>query len=376
MQLNPFHLDEWLEEHEHDARYNLAASTGPTWTVDELLRLMDDEQKQRFFHAPLTYCPGNGHDSLRQELASMLGVPFEEIQVVTGASEALHAFYFLAAEPGANVVVPRVSFPPFLDIPKAFGIELRSYDQRHDDGFRIDVDAIEALCDANTKLVLLNSPHNPTGATIDEKDLVRLGNFCGSKGIQLVADEVYHPIYHDEPNRSAVDLVNCTLMGDFSKAFSLPGLRLGFIHDRNPKRRNDYWNVRAHFTISNNMPGEFLAEVAVAHRETIFERTRGVASKNLALLDELFREHSDVVEWVRPRGGLTAFPRLRHADSARPFCEAAAAEGVVLVPGDCFGVREHFRLGFGACSEGFDHAVEILSEVLVRHGQPVRQSES
>ena len=72
MQLKPFHLDEWLEQHEHTARYNLAASTGPSWTVDELIRLMSDEEKERFFHSPLTYCPGNGHESLRHELRHVL----------------------------------------------------------------------------------------------------------------------------------------------------------------------------------------------------------------------------------------------------------------------------------------------------------------
>lgn len=370
MQLDPFHLDEWLEQHEHTARYNLAASTGPSWTVDELLGLMSDEEKKRFFQTPLTYCPGNGHDSLRDALGSMYGVPAEEIQVVTGASEALHAFFFLAAEPGANVVLPQPSFPPFLDVPRALGLELRCYDLRHEDGFQLDVDAIEKLCDANTKIVLVNSPHNPTGATIADDALIRLGDYCAKNGIQLVADEVYHPIYHGEPRRSAVDLVDATVIGDFSKAFSLPGLRLGFIHDRDRKRREDYWNVRAHFTISNNLPGELLAEVAVKHRETVFSRAREVASENLAILDELFREHTDTLEWVRPAGGLTAFPRLTHAQTARPFCEAAAARGVVLVPGDCFGVPAHFRLGFAACSDGFADAVEIVSDVLSMHNQP------
>jgi len=371
MQLNPFHLDEWLEQHEHTARYNLAASTGPSWTVDELLRLMDDAERQRFFHSPLTYCPGNGHDSLRHELAAMYDVPDEEIQVVTGASEALHAIFFLAAEPGANVVVPRPSFPPFLDIPQALGLELRLYDLRHEDGFQLDVDAIERLCDHNTKVVLVNSPHNPTGATITADDLIALGDFCSTRGIQLVADEVYHPIYHGEAGRSAAGLVDATVIGDFSKAFSLPGLRLGFVHDRNGKRRDDYWNERAHCTNSNNMPGEFLAEVAVKHRETIFARARELAAKNLATLDGLFREHEDELEWVRPRGGLTGFPRLKNVETSRPFCEAAAGRGVVLVPGDCFGAPEHFRLGFAACSDGFEDAVALVSDVLEHYRQPV-----
>lgn len=369
MRLSPFHLDEWLERHERSARYNLAASTGPTWTIDELLRLMSDEEKERFYHSPLSYCPGNGHDSLRQELGSMYGVSFEKVQVVTGASEALHALFFLAAEPDANVVVPRPSFPPFEDIPRAYGLELRYYDLRHDEAFRLDVAAVESLCDRNTKLVLVNSPHNPTGATVTDEDWVRLGDHCSRNGIQLVADEVYHPIYHGtdaSEHRSAAELVDATVIGDFSKAFSLPGLRLGFILDRDRKRREEYWNVRAHFTISNNTPGELLAETAVNHRETIFSRAREIARDNLTLLDEWFAEQEDSLEWVRPRGGLTAFPRLKHAETSRPFCEAAAERGVLLVPGDCFGMPEHFRLGLAACSDGFADAIEILSGPLDR----------
>ena len=166
--------------------------------------------------------------------------------------------------------------------------------------------------------------------------------------------------------------MDATVVGDFSKAFSLPGLRLGFVHERDPRRRDDYWNVRAHFTISNNMPGEFLAEVAVKHRETIFSRARELATTNLAILDGLFEEHADALEWVRPEGGLTGFPRLKTALTSRPFCEAAAERGVVLVPGDCFGVPEHFRLGFAACSDGFEDAIDIVSDVLARHAQPAK----
>jgi aspartate/methionine/tyrosine aminotransferase len=112
------------------------------------------------------------------------------------------------------------------------------------------------------------------------------------------------------------------------------------------------------------MPGEFLAEVAVKHRETIFSRARELATKNLAILDTLFQEQDDALEWVRPRGGLTAFPRLRNSETSRPLCEAAAARGVVLIPGDCFGAPEHFRLGFAACDDGFADAVGIVSEVV------------
>jgi len=370
MKLNAFLLDEWLEQHESRARYNLGASTGPPWTIRELAALMSDEERDRFYDTPLTYCPGYGHESLRSEIAAMMGVSMDEILVVTGASEALHTLFFLAAGTDANVIVPKPCFPPFVDIPLSFGLEVRGYELRHEDGFQVDIDAVRALCDDNTKLILVNSPHNPTGATLREADWRELQELATSRGIQLVSDEVYHPIYHDGDRRSAAAVIGCTTVGDFSKAFCVPGLRLGYVYEPDPGKLRDYWNVRAHFTISNNMPGELLGEVAVRHRERIFDRARTLVRENLRLVEELFRDHEDVFDWVPPSGGLTVFPRLRAGESARPFCEASAADGVVLVPGDCFGYPEHFRLGLGACPDGFDAAVRILAGVVARRAVP------
>jgi aspartate/methionine/tyrosine aminotransferase len=215
--------------------------------------------------------------------------------------------------------------------------------------------------DDRTKLVLVNSPHNPTGTVVSEADIRALEELASKRGAQLVVDEVYHPIYRGSAPRSAGEYTRATVLGDFSKAFSLPGIRVGWILERDPKRREDYWNARAHFSISNNFPGELLAEVAARNRRKIFDRAREVAESNLKTLDVFFREHRELLGWVRPEGGMTAFPWLVSGENARPFCEAAAAKGVLLAPGDCFGFPSHFRLGFGACAEGYEDAVEILS---------------
>jgi aspartate/methionine/tyrosine aminotransferase len=180
----------------------------------------------------------------------------------------------------------------------------------------------------------------------------------------LVVDEVYHPLYHGRASRSAGEYSGATVFGDMSKAFCLSGLRIGWILERDPDRRQQYWNARAHFSISNNFPGELLAEVAVKNRERIFARARDVASRNLAVLDELFDRREDRLEWTRPRGGTTAFPRLRSGGDARPFCQRAAERGVLLAPGDAFSHPSHFRLGFGACAEGFEDAVAIVDDLL------------
>ncbi|MGH9322499.1 MAG: aminotransferase class I/II-fold pyridoxal phosphate-dependent enzyme [Vicinamibacteria bacterium] len=364
MKLRTFLLDEWLERYEghgEKIRYNLAASTGPGWTLDGLRRLMTAQENERLLKTSLSYQPGHGTESLRRELAALYRAKADEIQVLTGAAEGLLVLFFLAAEPGANVVVPYPAFPPFLSIPESFGLEVRRYELDARNGFALHLDRVASLVDDRTKLVLVNSPHNPTGSVISESDIGALEELTAKRGAQLVVDEVYHPIYRGRAPRSAGEYTRATILGDFSKAFSLSGIRAGWILERDPKRREEYWNARAHFSISNNFPGELLAEVAVRNRETIFNRAREVVASNLSILDRLFREHEEILNWVRPAGGMTAFPWLVSGENARPFCEAAAAKGVLLVPGDCFGFPSHFRLGFGACAEGYEEAVEILS---------------
>jgi aspartate/methionine/tyrosine aminotransferase len=322
---------------------------------------MTAEENERLLKTQLTYQPGHGTESLRQALAAMYGAKADEIQIVTGASEALLALFFLAAEPGANVVLPYPAFPPFLAIPESFGLEVRRYNLDAKNGSAFDLERVRSLVDDRTKLVLVNSPHNPTGSVVSESDVRALEELTSKRGVQLVVDEVYHPIYRTKALRSAGEYTRATILGDFSKAFSLSGIRVGWILERDPKRREDYWNARAHFSISNNFPGELLAEVAVRNRKTIFDRAREVAASNLYILDRIFREHREILGWVRPEGGMTAFPWLVSGENARPFCEAAASKGVLLAPGDCFGFPSHFRLGFGACAEGYEKAVEILS---------------
>jgi aspartate/methionine/tyrosine aminotransferase len=141
-------------------------------------------------------------------------------------------------------------------------------------------------------------------------------------------------------------------------------LRVGWIVEPDESRREQYLNAREYFSISNTTAGEFLAEVAVQHRETVLGRTSEVATANLRLLDRMMSDHQDRLDWVRPRGGMTAFVRLIDGADARDLCDAAVQDGVLLTPGDCFGMPDHFRLGFGACRQSFPEAMERLGRLL------------
>src|SRR5690349_2830114 len=234
MQLRSFLLDMWLDRYEHDIEFNLGGSEGPPWRVNELLSLATEEQREKFLNHKVAYSRPAGADRLRAAIAEMYGVNTESVQVVTGASEALLILMWLAAEPGANVILPKPGYPPFSALPESLGIEIRYYSLRREEEFRMDVEEVEKLADANTKLVLVNSPHNPTGATVSDAELEDLHEFTSERGIQLISDEVYHPIYHGRPTQTAARLPEATVIHDFSKAFPLAGVRTGWMIEHDP----------------------------------------------------------------------------------------------------------------------------------------------
>ena len=363
MRLAPFLLDQWLDAHaDASLRYNLAGSTGPSWTIEELLDLQPGS-KERLLRLPIDYQPSSGQSSLRAALAEMSGASPAEILVTAGGAEALFHVFFLAAAPGGNVIVPSPGFPTYYAVPEALGLEVRTYSVMEDDG-GFAVDRVKALTDANTRIIVVNSPHNPTGAVVSEHAMRELQEFAVVTGVQLLADEVFHPIYYDEPGVSASTLGHTTVISDLSKAFALPGLRIGWIHEPDAERRAQYINAREYLSISNTVAGEFLAEIAVRNHRTIHERTQAAASANLRRLEALIDQKSGVLDWTKPQGGTTAFVRVKGCTNTRPLCLAAAERGLLLVPGDCFGFSDSVRVGLGANPERFATGMKLLSEML------------
>jgi len=364
MELKPFLLDMWLDAHEHGIEFNLAASTGPLWILNEILGLANDEERQLFMNHKVIYSRPAGAQGLRTAIADMQEVDVDAVQIVTGASEALLVLMWLAAEPGANVILPQPGFPTFSALPESLRIETRYYTVRKENGFAIDIEEIKKLTDRNTKLVLINSPHNPTGATISDADLDTLHEHTSSREIQLISDDVYHPIFHGQPTKSAARLPNATVIHDFSKAFPLSGVRTGWMIEHDPERRKRYWTARSYFSITNNSAGEMLAEIAMRHRDTILRKTQQIATENLRQLDAFMSEHRETIGWIRPRGGMTAFPWLLSGENSRTFCQAAAERGILLAPGDCFDDPSHFRLGFAAIGEKLPVALDRFGELI------------
>jgi aspartate/methionine/tyrosine aminotransferase len=147
---------------------------------------------------------------------------------------------------------------------------------------------------------------------------------------------------------------------------NLASVCTGWVVERNRKRMASYREARSYFTVSNTSMGEALAAVAVRQRETILSRAHQISAANLTLLDGFFTRFHDVFSWVRPSGGMTAFPWLISGENSRAFCEEAARGGVLLAPGECFAVPMHFRVGFAASGERFPRGLERLADLVAR----------
>jgi aspartate/methionine/tyrosine aminotransferase len=368
MRIPPFALDRWLAAYEFASppiRYNLAASTGPGWTLGELLALGDGSGVNGLGDLRLSYAPPQGTDALRRQVAALHDVDPDWVVITTGASEALSALYCLAAEPGASITLPFPSFPAMPVMARAWGLNVSTYALDRANGYRQSAERVLAAVGESTRLVLVNTPHNPSGSVMPQAEIARLAASLEQRLIPLVVDEVYHPLYHGAPAAaSAARLPNTIVLGDLSKALSLPGLRIGWLIDRDARRRERLIDLRSYFTISCSPLTEAIAAHGLANREAILGRLRAVAATNLAALREFMSAHQDIFEWVVPTGGTTAFPWLRDGSNARELCATLASAGVLLAPGDCFDAPEHFRLGFGAQSEGFARALEIVSDTL------------
>src|SRR5688572_28777997 len=233
MQLPHFELERWLEKYAGATppiRFNLGASMGPAWTLGELL-VLDGPLAETLADTRIGYAPAMGSAALRNEIAALFGVAAETIVVTTGASEAMSILFCLVAEPGRNVVLPDAAFPAFASVAGAWGLDVKTYALRRDAGFQLSAESVLEVVNAETALVLLNTPHNPTGVVVPRAEIERLARALEARQISLVVDEVYHPLYHGESSPSAAGVANVIVVGDMSKALCLPGVRTGWIID-------------------------------------------------------------------------------------------------------------------------------------------------
>jgi aspartate/methionine/tyrosine aminotransferase len=230
MWFEEFALERWaLDPRVAAARHDLASSAGRPWTLRELLELVAPSgEAEAVLDERLGYSSVQGRRELRQAVAHLYGADPESVRITCGASQALFLQIALAARPGANAVLPAPGYPAYRGLAKGFGLEVREIPLSRERGFVLDAEAVISHLDGDTPLVILTTPHNPTGSCLDRPTLEAIAAATADRGIPLVVDEVFHPIRHDGGSEeSAAAIEDVIVIGDLSKALSLPGLRIG-----------------------------------------------------------------------------------------------------------------------------------------------------
>ncbi len=356
--LPDFRLEAYFSRWEFAARHHLTASDAETTTVAELLALGTDADREAFAALRLGYTETWGTPPLRAAIASTYETcAADDVLVFAGAEEAIYWLMRLLAGPGDHLVVTVPNYQAIETLPLANGADVTGVLLDPLDGWRLDVDAVRAALRPSTTAVVVNVPNNPTGALPDQATWRALAELCGEAGVRLVSDEVYRGIELD-PARTlpqAADLLPAAVsVNVMSKAYGLPGLRVGWVACRDQALLEALERHKHYTSICDAGPSEFLATVALRARDQVLARTRGIVAANLPVFDAFFARHPDLFEWAAPDGGCVAFPRYLGADGVEDFCrDLVETEGVLLLPASIYASElarvpaDRFRIGVG-----------------------------
>jgi aspartate/methionine/tyrosine aminotransferase len=352
-----FALEVYLSKWEFAARYHLTASDAQSMSVADLVALADDEGRARWANLWLGYTETYGAPWLRALIASTYDtLAADDILCFAGAEEGLHAAMHALLDAGdhAVVVVPNYQSAETIPLDRC---EVSGVSLDPDRGWALDIDAVRAALRPNTKLVSINFPNNPTGKILERDRFDALVALCRSHGIWLFSDEVYRLIERDSARRlpQVADVYERGLsLNVMSKAYGLPGLRIGWIAARDRAVLQRMERIKHYLSICNSAPSEVLAGIALSARETILARNRALATRNVAMLTEFFADFSDRFEWYVPDGGVIGFPRYLGAEGVEAFAEALVDEaGVLVLPASLYrsaltaAPADRFRIGYG-----------------------------
>ncbi len=351
--LPDFALERYFARWEFRARYLLCASDVEALSLTELLDLTDDECRTLWRDLKLGYTESAGHPLLRAEIASLYQhIAPEETLTFAGAEEAIYILMNVLLGAGDHAVVAWPAYQSLHEVARGTGADVDLLALDENNGWALDLNALQRLLRPTTRLIVINFPHNPTGALPDRETFGALVDMARYAGCWLLSDEVYRGLEYSDSDRlpAACDLYEHGIsLGVMSKAYALAGLRIGWIACRNTELLGRLAAFKDYTTICNSAPSEILALIALRARETVLARSRVIVTGNLVHLDRFFREWSGVFQWDRPRAGSVAFPKLvASAPIERFAAELVEREGVLLLPGKVFGHSgNHFRLGFG-----------------------------
>jgi aspartate/methionine/tyrosine aminotransferase len=356
VKIEPFLLERWMTRHETHVRFDIAESGILPLSTNDLLDFEPVGARaatlERLLALPLGYSEARGTAELRGMLAATYARgDADHILVTTGAIEANFLLFNVLLSPGDHVIAPYPAYQQLYSVPRAIGCDVSLWHVGPDTGYRYDIDALERLLTPRTRVIVVNTPHNPTGAMMPPDDARRVYALAESAGATVIGDEAYRWLAVPEGDPFAPPMFDMgprgISVGTLSKPFGLPGLRIGWIAGP-ADLVQQCWGLRDYITLSPGRLNDALACLAMTHRERIIERNSRIIRANLTTASAWMADRSGFMQWTPPRGGLLALVRYDLEMPSLALADKLATEhSVMLAPGSAFGYEHHLRLGIG-----------------------------
>ena len=356
MYIKPFAVEEWMNEYEVGARFNIAETCVDSVSLDELFALTG-EDKARFladFSARrLTYGDIVGSDDLRGGICGLYKtVRPEEIVPTHGAAGANHHVFCSLISAGDRVVSIMPTYQQLYSIPASIGADVAIMHLKQENDYLPDLDELRALVTPETKMICINNPNNPTGALMSREQLEEIVEIARGVGAYILCDEVYrHLTQEDSWSESIADLYEKGIsVSSMSKVFSLAGLRMGWIATHDEAALCAFLSHRDYNLISCGMFDDAVASIALRHSDVMLRRNQTIVRENLAILDAWVAAHEHFY-YTKPKAGTTALVYYDYDVPSYDFCKRMYREtGAFVTPGDCFKQPHSMRIGY-ACDK-------------------------
>ena len=376
MKIETFLLERWMTRHETSVRYDIAESGILPLSTDDLLAFEPperrDETLRQLLRLPLGYSEARGTAELRGMLADTYARgDADHILVTTGAIEANYLLFNVLLDAGDHMVAPYPAYQQLYSVPQAIGCDVSLWHVGPDTGYRYDLNELERLVTPRTKVIVVNTPHNPTGAMLPPADAARVHAIAESVGATVIGDEAYRWLAVPDGEPFAEPFFDLgprgVSVGTLSKPFGLPGLRIGWIAGP-PDLIQACWSMRDYISLSPGKLNDALAQLGMRHRERIVARNTEIIRANLASAEKWIADRSAFISWTPPRGGLLALLKYDLPIDSLPLADKLAQEySVMLAPGSAFGYERHLRLGVGQRPDifatGLEEAGKCFEEV-------------
>ena len=361
----------FLSRYHHTTAHHLSASECETLKLTDLLAMAGAEDAARWAGLDLAYTDPVGAPWLRATIASTYAtLSPDDVVCFAGAQEGLYAALHALLAPGdhAVAVVPGYQSVETLTmgLAAATGVALDAAD-----GWSLDIGAVAAAIQPNTRVVLISFPNNPTGKVLEAERFAALVALCRQHGLWLLSDEVYRGLEHDPARRlphAADAYERAVSIGVLSKAYGLPGLRVGWVGCRDAALLARMGAFRQYLSVCGAGPSEVLANIALKAAPAVLGRTRAIAAANLRLLEAFLAQHPGLFSWVPPEGGVVGYVRYGGAEGVAAFVARMAEQASVLLPAGVFRSElvqlpaDRFRIGFGR--HGFEAGLRAMEAAL------------